>query len=169
MTEKASVRITTSDVKGMTADTSTRETLVLTTAREISDLYHLPFEILAKTMQKMKDFGLLVSSQGSRGGYHLSAKLESATLLEFIESLEGNQSVVTCCDRNYPSGSPCEYETHCDSRSRAMLGHVNSLVNQTLSKILLRDLLQTFAMPLKSSPSPSSIRPSNQENLGIPL
>src|SRR6185437_15556598 len=37
----------------------------LTSAREVADVFGLPFEITAKTLQRMKEIGLIHSSQGA--------------------------------------------------------------------------------------------------------
>ena len=41
-------------------------------AREIAALYDIPIELMAKVLQRLVRRGLLVSQQGTRGGYHLS-------------------------------------------------------------------------------------------------
>src|SRR3712207_2565364 len=69
---------------------------LVTSAREIADSYGLPFEITAKTLLRLKDAGLIQSAQGSRGGYTLARALSGVNLAEFMELMEGPQSVVAC-------------------------------------------------------------------------
>src|ERR1051325_2246654 len=73
-----------------------REATEVTSAREIADSYGLPFEITAKTLQRLKDTGLIQSAHGARGGYTLHRPLSEVSLAEFLELMEGPQSVVTC-------------------------------------------------------------------------
>src|SRR5688572_10181590 len=40
-----------------------------TSAREIAEQYDIPIELLAKVLQRLVRTGLLVSTQGTRGGY----------------------------------------------------------------------------------------------------
>ena len=47
------------------------ETLA-SSAREIAEQYDIPVELLAKVLQRLSRQGLLVSHQGTRGGYHLA-------------------------------------------------------------------------------------------------
>ena len=47
----------------------------VTSAREVADSYGLPFEITAKTLQRLRDTGLIQSAQGARGGYTLQRSL----------------------------------------------------------------------------------------------
>jgi Rrf2 family protein len=82
-------------------------------AREMADLYGLPFDILAKTLQRLKDAGLVQSAQGARGGYRLQRELTQVTLSEFLELMEGNTSVVACAERLSDSLSDCEFHSRC--------------------------------------------------------
>ena len=43
-----------------------------TSAREIAEQYDIPIELMAKVLQRLVRTGLLVSTQGTRGGYTLS-------------------------------------------------------------------------------------------------
>ena len=57
-------------------------------AREIADQFGLPFDITAKTLQRLKDAGLIASAQGSRGGYKLQRSLDEVNLAEFLDMME---------------------------------------------------------------------------------
>lgn len=110
----------------------------LTSAREISKTYGLPFEITAKTLQKLKDKGLIQSAQGSNGGYRLSRALHEINLAEFLELMEGPQSLVHCT-ADLTAGD-CEYISKCDIRH--LMSHINTKVMMFLSSISLGE----FAM-----------------------
>ena len=43
-----------------------------TSARDIAERYDIPIELMAKVLQRLVRTGLLVSTQGTRGGYMLS-------------------------------------------------------------------------------------------------
>jgi Rrf2 family protein len=79
----------------------------VTSAREVADAYGLPFEITAKTLQRLNNTGLIQSAQGSKGGYTLVRALEEITLAELLELMEGPQSVVACASSS---------ETHSSSK-----------------------------------------------------
>jgi Rrf2 family protein len=116
----------------------------VTSAREISDHYQLPFEITAKTLQRLKETGIIESAHGARGGYRLRRLLPDVSLAEFLELMEGPQSVVVCAPQasvtghTVHSGSDCEYGTRCEIKS--FMGHLNSRVIQLLSGIHLGEL-----------------------------
>ncbi|MDR3607979.1 MAG: Rrf2 family transcriptional regulator [Oligoflexia bacterium] len=116
---------------------------VVTSAREISDTYGLPFEITAKTLQRLKDTGLIQSAQGARGGYTLRRCLEDVNLSEFLELMEGSQSVVACASPGGPEEVPvdkgCEYRQRCEIKH--LMSDLNGRVQKFLSEIRLADLV----------------------------
>ena len=84
----------------------------LCTSKEISDIYHVPREIMAKTMQKLCKKQYLGAVQGPHGGYYLNKKLDSINLVEFIEDIEGPIGIVNCTiDKN------CDLLDFCNIKS----------------------------------------------------
>jgi Rrf2 family protein len=120
---------------------------LLTSAREISDTYGLPFEITAKTLQRLKELGLIQSTQGARGGYTLARSLTSVHLAQFIEWMEGSTAIVSCVENHKaqhrktdaPAPSPCEYQPRCDIQH--LMTGLNSKVYGFLSGITLLEFL----------------------------
>lgn len=108
----------------------------MTSAREISDRYQLPFEITAKTLQRMRDTGIIQSEQGARGGYLLKRKPEDFSLAEFLELMEGPQSVVGCTNPSTASCA-CEYQVHCDMQG--MMKGLNDRIRSFLADIRLSE------------------------------
>ncbi len=120
----------------------------VTSAREIAESYGLPFEITAKTLQRLKDTGLIQSAQGARGGYTLKRELTEINLAEFLQLMEGPQSVVACATSELAVVEPspsntcgCEYKTKCDIKS--VMGDLNSRVLGFLSGIRLAELIDS--------------------------
>jgi Rrf2 family protein len=124
----------------------------MTSAREIAERYGLPFEITAKTLQRLKDLGFIESAHGSRGGYLVKRALEEVTLTEFLSSMEGTQAVVACVSANADEpGTPrCEYLERCEIQS--FMGEVNGKVLSVLSGIRLSELVSPPSMPVSPSP-----------------
>ena len=126
----------------------------VTSAREISDQYGLPFEITAKTLQRLRDTGLIVSAQGARGGYLLQSDLARVTLAQFLDLMEGAQGVVACApaeESSAPSAASepachCEYHNSCEIRS--MMGGLNRRVRDFLESIMLSELTGDISSPL---------------------
>jgi Rrf2 family protein len=124
----------------------------VTSAREIAESYGLPFEITAKTLQRLKDTGLIQSAQGARGGYTLKRSLTEINLAEFLQLMEGPQSVVACATGDLAApgelavveppttGCSCEYRPKCDIKS--VMGDLNARVLGFLSGIRLAELVE---------------------------
>ena len=69
---------------------------ILSTTKEISDMYTIPRELLAKTMQQMARLKYIDAVQGPLGGYHIDKVLEKINLTQFVESMEGPLEMVEC-------------------------------------------------------------------------
>lgn len=124
-----------------------KEGTEFTSAREVADVFGLPFEITAKTLQRMKETGLIQSAQGARGGYILQRKLEEITLAEFLEMMEGPQAVVACAShipvrvepvQNGGKDCGCEYQRKCEIKG--LMSDLNTRVKSFLTGIRLADL-----------------------------
>jgi Rrf2 family protein len=137
--------------KRASSETSESGQCELTSAREVSDLFGLPFEITAKTLQRMKDIGLIQSAQGARGGYTLERSLQEITLAEYLELMEGPQAMVACASSsstvlNKPvTATVCEYERKCEVKT--LLGDLNTRFIHFLSGIRLAELTEKDLQP----------------------
>jgi len=109
----------------------------VTSARELSDRFSLPFEITAKTLQRMKDSGLIESAHGARGGYTIARCPSKLSFAEFLELMEGPQAVVGCTGN---SVHVCEYQKKCEVQG--VMTDLNSRVRDFLAGILLTDLAE---------------------------
>lgn len=124
----------------------------LASAREIADHFDLPFEILAKTLQKLKEQGIIASTYGTRGGYVLSRDLSRLNLAEFVTIMEGPISLVNCCPTR-SSGevsnpktdsadqSGCEYFTQCNIHPA--MATLNDRLYDFLHRISVEELTRT--------------------------
>jgi Rrf2 family protein len=68
------------------------------TTKEIADKYHIPFDLLAKILQKLTRERLIISYQGVKGGYLLGRKAEQIKLSNVFQAIEGklNVALVNC-------------------------------------------------------------------------
>jgi Rrf2 family protein len=118
-----------------------READSVTSAREVADFYGLPFEILAKTLQRLKDTGLIASAHGARGGYTLQKPLSEITLAKFLELMEGPQQVVACATaakRSEEVQPGCEFHSRCGIHGPMQV--LNARVQEFLSGICLAEI-----------------------------
>ncbi len=112
----------------------------VTSAREVADTYGLPFEITAKTLLRLKDSGLIHSAHGAKGGYSLQRPLDQISLAEFLDLMEGQQTLVACAGESKQSSSDCEYGTRCEIKQ--VMGRLNEKVTAFLSGIRLAEITQ---------------------------
>src|SRR5678815_2585540 len=67
-----------------------------TSAREIAEQYDIPIELLAKVLQRLVRTGLLVSTQGTRGGYMLSRPPKAISVVDVVQAIDGPFTVTAC-------------------------------------------------------------------------
>jgi Rrf2 family protein len=82
-------------------------------AREIAGLYDIPIELLAKVLQRLVRGGLLVSQQGTRGGYQLARPSTAISVADVIQAIDGPVAV-TACSSSDDGG--CEQFAKCNVR-----------------------------------------------------
>ncbi len=119
----------------------------LTSAREIADRFDLPFEILAKTLQRLKEQGVIASTYGTRGGYVLSRDLALLSLGEFLKLMEGPVSVVACTHPE--TAQDCGYRGQCNIKG--MMSQLNDRFSDFLGRISIEEITRT---PLEHPTAP---------------
>ncbi len=105
-------------------------------AKDISDKYNIPYDLLSKILQKLKKEKILTSLQGTHGGYTLLTKPDKLTLAEIFNAIEGNTYILDC--GQHDDESCTIYETCIlSSPLKKIQRHINSYFNETkLSEIV---------------------------------
>ena len=67
------------------------------TAKEIAEIYRIPYEMLAKVLQKLTKAGLITSQHGVHGGYRLSSKPGEVRVSAIIHAIEGAIPMIAQC------------------------------------------------------------------------
>jgi len=101
--------------------------------RHISDRYNIPYELLAKILQKLSKRDILESIHGPKGGYKLNDNYNSLTLIEFIEILEGPFGIAGCL-----TASNCDQLLNCNIITP--LEKINSRLYKVFSEIKLNKI-----------------------------
>src|SRR5688500_4466704 len=83
-----------------------------TSAREIAEQYDIPIELMAKVLQRLVRTGLLVSTQGTRGGYTLSRPSAAMSGADVIQAIDGPLTVTACSTEN----NDCDQYSKCSIR-----------------------------------------------------
>ena len=73
-------------------------------AREIAEQFAIPIELMAKVLQRLARRGLLVSQQGTRGGYQLARSSGSISVADVIQAIDGPLTVTACSAHNEGCG-----------------------------------------------------------------
>ena len=81
-------------------------------AREIAEAYEIPLELLAKVLQRLVRARLLVSVQGTRGGYRLGRTAAAIPVADVIQAVDGPVTVTACS----PNDHRCEQYQKCSIR-----------------------------------------------------
>jgi Rrf2 family protein len=125
------------------------------TAKDIADAYHVPLPLLSKVLQKLARGGLLVSEQGTHGGYRLSRDPHEISALEVIRTIDG-PIILTKCFTEHPG---CDQTPLCPVREP--LRKVHEGILRLLANISLSDLAsEDMAIP-SSRPALGRIQLTN--------
>lgn len=81
-------------------------------AREMAEAYGIPLELLAKVLQRLVRSRLLVSEQGTRGGYRLGRSPQAITVADVIQAVDGPVAVTACS----PEDHRCDQYSKCSIR-----------------------------------------------------
>ena len=103
-------------------------------AREIAEAYAIPLELLAKVLQRLVRARLLVSVQGTRGGYRLSRPAAAITVADVIQAVDGPVTVTACS----PDDHQCDQFRTCSIRDP--LWRIKSRILETLTTVSLAEL-----------------------------
>lgn len=99
----------------------------------------LSSEYVAKLMRVLRQGGLVASTRGAAGGYHLSRPSDQITLMDVMEVLDGPLFTEAFCQVHSGSADNCVHEsTHCSVRS--VWRWVGTALDKVLRQITLHDL-----------------------------
>ena len=82
----------------------------LTTAKEVADSYHAPFDATARVMQIMAQKGLLKSEQGAFGGYQITRDLNKVSFNDLVVMIQGPNKIAKCLQKT----ETCEIQDSCN-------------------------------------------------------
>src|SRR5688500_5757357 len=127
-----------------------------TSAREIAEQYDIPIELMAKVLQRLVRTGLLVSTQGTRGGYTLSRPSTLISVADVIQAIDGPFTVTACSTENVG----CEQYSKCNIRDP--LWQIRERIAEALGTVTIAamasDALRADPV-LKASSAPTAPTP----------
>lgn len=109
----------------------------LTSAKEISEAHHAPFDATSRVLQIMAQQGILKSEHGPHGGYQIQTDLARISFLQLSEMILGPVKLVECLhDENNES---CDLIHTCNIVSPIV--HLNDRLKEFYGTIAVRDLV----------------------------
>ena len=116
-------------------------------ARDISTGLNLPYEIMAKTLQRLKDADLVHSSKGINGGYVLKSPLSEISVSRVLTAFEGPLALVDC------GSDSTDCSRHSDCEMKVGMQRINLKVKDVLDSVKLSELF------------PSGVKGPNENDL----
>ena len=110
----------------------------LTSAKEICDIYHIPFDPTSRVLQLMAQNGILKAEHGAYGGYQILKDLSKVTFSDLTQIIVGPIEIVNCFHKNF---SHCELTGHCNVISPML--NLNEKVGQLFRTISIKDLVES--------------------------
>ena len=106
---------------------------LLSSSKEISQMYMIPRQVLAKVLQKMVKLNYIDAYKGVNGGYKLKKSLKKIRLAEFIEKMEGPLGLVDC-----NINDNCDQIDYCNIKMP--INKINENIKSVLNKIKIADI-----------------------------
>ena len=105
-------------------------------AKDISDAYGIPAQLLAKVLQQLTKAGLLRSHAGMNGGYALAKDARSVSAYEVILAIDGPFFITSCTK----GAHGCDLTPSCTIKEP--LARVNDTIAGVLKSISIHDLAE---------------------------
>ena len=112
-----------------------------TSAREIAEQYDIPIELMAKVLQRLVRTKLLISTQGTRGGYTLGRPSSAISVADVIEAVDGPFTVTACSTNNHS----CDQYDKCSIRDP--LWEIRERIVAALGTVSLAQMATTIEPP----------------------
>lgn len=110
----------------------------LSSAKEIHNIYQIPFDATSRVMQIMAQKQLLKSEQGAQGGYLIQKDLSKLSFFEFSEIILGELNMVSCLYDQHENS--CEIKDCCNIISPLMW--LNEKTKDFYRALSMKDLLE---------------------------
>jgi Rrf2 family protein len=102
-------------------------------AKRIAEAFAIPPELMAKILQRLAKQGLVVSTNGPKGGYVLARRPNEITVGQVIRALEGPINIVSCLE-----DSECPQMEKCNLRRP--VHKIQAAITQVLDTMSLAEL-----------------------------
>lgn len=110
----------------------------LTSAKEVCEFYHTPFDPTSRVLQIMAQNGILNAEQGAKGGYQIIKDLSKISTRELSDMIIGPIKITNCAHADF---SQCNISSKC-LISGAMV-NLNESIQNLFSAIMVADLIDS--------------------------
>jgi Rrf2 family protein len=108
----------------------------ITSTREVSEAYHIPYPLLGKVMQKLASKGFVKAIHGTKGGYTLAKRADDISVADVVEIFDGRVAVADCFKA---AKITCPQWDGCLIKDP--LAEFNRKIYELLARTTVRDLL----------------------------
>ncbi len=112
--------------------------------KEIAERQGLSLKYLEQIVAMLNKAGLIRSTRGYRGGYHLNKPASDYTAGEILRATEGNMLVLPCLDEDQP---PCEERRSCVTLP--FWSGLQNAIDSYMDSVSLEDLIKQFEISSK--------------------
>lgn len=116
----------------------------LFSAAELADKTQISQPTVSKVLKLLTKAGLLISQQGSQGGYRLAKAAEDISLADIVNILDGDIAM-TECDKGQGC---CAIEADCEVKDNWMM------ISKVIQNVLQSISLQQMCRPLNTNEIP---------------
>ncbi len=122
----------------------------ITSTREVSEAYHIPYPLLAKVMQKLAGKGLVRAVHGTKGGYSLAKRPMEISVSDVVGIFEGPIAVTECIKEGHSS---------CPQLGDCSIKDPFQQLNQKIAKLLTETTLNDLVGRSTAVSKPAVIEP----------
>ena len=108
------------------------------TAKEISESYQIPYQLVAKVLQNLVKNEIAISAKGVNGGFSLARKAETISLIDIIRAVESSFKIVDCMQAN-SSTEDCKHFDCC--KIKDPLAEVQRKIDQVFLETTVAQIL----------------------------
>lgn len=117
-----------------------------TSLKVVSDRQGISQHYLEQIIAVLRRAGIVESTRGAYGGYHVARPLSEITALEVVELMEGSLAPVPCVEEDHT----CEHEGHCSTKT--LWNEVDTAVREVLGRTTLAQLVAEQQVQLEPLP-----------------
>lgn len=116
-----------------------RQDLDCVSTKVISESVDIPYDLLAKIMQKLVKDEIIISQQGTKGGYTLALPPDKINITRIVNAVEQKVQVTDCMVET-PTLDNCKRYQNCCLRNP--LNQIQLKINKLFDELTLGEIIQ---------------------------